>query len=1352
MPNFHRPSQRGRAQLCRSASRLALAAAAIGGIAFTAPMASAATLIWTGASSSDWADASNWNPSATPTGADAVVIDPAASNAHVLSGTATAADVTVGDTGNNVTMFIDSGAALNSGDILLGNNAGAGGTINIGGNATLTSNGLLTVGNSGAGSLIVGGGVTSNLTVLADQTGSTGLGIIGGPGAVWISIGQMIVGNGGQGTLQITNGGSVQAQADLLMGNSAGGVGLILVDGVGSTLSVAQHLQIGETNVGELDLHNGGTATVSGVTTLGEHAGAAGHLTVDGAGSVFTDTGDVYVGDVGTGTMTLSHGGVANVNYLGLGYDTGSSGTLIVEDMGSSLVTPGYMDVGLNGTGHLSILAGGSVQASVVTIAGATGSNGDATVSGVGAQLLASANVLVGVSGTGSLTVSGGGTVSDNLGVVGENNGTGTAIVDGAGSVWNNNSLIDVGTGGTGQVTVRNGGSLNSGSGTIGEIGGTGTVTVDGAGSQWAIQNDIQIGNSGTGSLSVSHGGAVANINAYLGVNTNDNGSAIVDGTDSFWTGTGVLFVGSAGNGTLLVSNGGTARFDSFVLADTNTATASVTVDGGSLGATSSAADIIGNHGSATVLIKNGGVLSDTAASIGQEASGNGTVTVDGAGSVWNNSGALAVGYAGAGVLHVVNGGTVMASAVDVSLQPGASGMMSVDGVGSSVDAGAGVVVGGAASGLMAITNGGQVNGLEGIVGYLDTGAVTVDGAGSQWGGMSQGLFLGYQVGGNGTLTLSNGGQVEANVITLANDAGTVGVLNIGAAAGSAAVAPGMVQASSLVFGPGTGSLVFNHTATDYVFAPTISGTGAIQQIAGATFLTGDGSNFSGPVTISGGALHVNASYKNAAVSVTGGALMGNGAVGSVTAKAGGHVAPGNSIGTLTVNGDFNAASGSVYDAELNSAGQSDKLLVGGAANIASGAQLKVTKLDASDYVGGTQYTLLTAAGGVNGIFQLTGDVVQSGLLSETLAYDANNVYLRVTQTATLSSFALTPNQKAVAAAGDVLPPASPLRAALFALPDGPTVRGALDAASGEIFASARTALFQDSRFLREAALQRAQAQGGGALSLWGQGFGDWGSVDGDGNAAALDYSDTGFVGGVDVPVGTVRLGLVSGYSHTSLNVAARNSKGGSDNYHLGAYAGMNQGPVVFGLGAAYSWNDLSVARTVSFPGFGEALSSYGTGGTTQIFGEAGYKLDMDGVALEPFGNLAFVDLRQRADREGGGASALNVAGGGASVTFTTLGMRGAQDFMLGEGRLTARAALGWRHAFGGVAPVVLESLAGGNNFAIAGVAIARDGAAIDAGLDAVVGDGVTMGLGYSGQFASGARDNGVKGDLRWAF
>jgi subtilase-type serine protease len=80
------------------------------------------------------------------------------------------------------------------------------------------------------------------------------------------------------------------------------------------------------------------------------------------------------------------------------------------------------------------------------------------------------------------------------------------------------------------------------------------------------------------------------------------------------------------------------------------------------------------------------------------------------------------------------------------------------------------------------------------------------------------------------------------------------------------------------------------------------------------------------------------------------------------------------------------------------------------------------------------------------------------------------------------------------------------------------------------------------------------------------------------------------------------------------------------------------------------------------------------------------------------------------------------------------------------------RGSLGWRHAFGDVTEVARNAFAGGTAFTIDGVPLANNALAIQAGFDMALGGQLALSLGYTGQYAANARDNGIQGALRWSF
>lgn len=232
----------------------------------------------------------------------------------------------------------------------------------------------------------------------------------------------------------------------------------------------------------------------------------------------------------------------------------------------------------------------------------------------------------------------------------------------------------------------------------------------------------------------------------------------------------------------------------------------------------------------------------------------------------------------------------------------------------------------------------------------------------------------------------------------------------------------------------------------------------------------------------------------------------------------------------------------------------------------------------------------------------------------------------------------------------------------------------------------------------------------------------------------------------------TWRVGMLGGYSSTTFDARDRASSGHSDNYHIGVYGGTQWGAFGLRTGVAYTWHDISVSRSVAFPGFSDRLRADYSVGTTQAFGELGYRIDAPAVSFEPFANLAYVNLRANSFNERGGAAALSSFGANTDVAFATLGMRAFTDVRLGGVAATARGTLGWRHAFGGTTPLSSFAFAGGNAFAIAGVPIAQNAAIVDAGLDLAIAPSATIGVSYNGQFGSHALDQGVRGNLTVRF
>ncbi len=600
--------------------------------------------------------------------------------------------------------------------------------------------------------------------------------------------------------------------------------------------------------------------------------------------------------------------------------------------------------------------------------------------------------------------------------------------------------------------------------------------------------------------------------------------------------------------------------------------------------------------------------------------------------------------------------------------------------------------------------------------------------------------------------------QLTGTSRLIKTDLGTLVLTAANSYSGGTTVSGGTLVGNSGTFGSGgviaNATLVFDQQA-DGSYADGIGGTGSVIK-RGPAALTIEGVNsFSGATTVETGRLIVNGDLGSSIVTVAGGAILGgDGTVGGVVALTGSTIAPGQSIGTLDVMGNYAQPAGSVYEVELNSLGEADRINATGTATIEPGAVINVIKLDAPLLVLGTRYTVLTAAGGVSGTYALVGATRVSRFIDVVAAYDPLNVYLDVAQTSSFASAGATPNQIAAAGGADN-PGNGALYNAIVYLQDDASAQAAFDQISGEIHASARGVAFEDSRFVREAVVNRMLAERVAGKSLWIHGFGSWGNFDGDGNAADVERSIGGFfIGGEMVNDGGLTAGILAGYSAGDIKVPARTSSADTSDFHLAAYGGFSAAGFEGRLGIANMWRDVKARRSVAFPGFSDSLKSNYDMSVFQIFGDAGYKIDVGGFGLEPFFALAYVNVGGSNFAETGGASALTArSNGGSDFWLTTLGSRAYFGLPVGSGNLGVSATLGWRHASGDTRTTPNGMAFGsGGAFDIAGAPIAKDAAVLGLAVSGKVATNAEVDFGYSGQAGNGLSDHGVRASFTFRF
>lgn len=571
------------------------------------------------------------------------------------------------------------------------------------------------------------------------------------------------------------------------------------------------------------------------------------------------------------------------------------------------------------------------------------------------------------------------------------------------------------------------------------------------------------------------------------------------------------------------------------------------------------------------------------------------------------------------------------------------------------------------------------------------------------------------------------------------------------------------------------GTLRF-HQAASAAYQGVLSGTGKFDVAAqnnAQVVLTADSSAFAGTTSVSSGELAVNGKLGGQTTVRSGGRLSGTGTLGSVNIQAGATHGPGNSIGSQAILGDY--INRGTLQAEV-SPSAADRLVVGGTVDI-GGATLDLLMSSAPIAEWNSNpFTLIQNDGKGAIAGQFAGVVNPFTFLSHSLNYaggDGNDLTLQLSRNAVkFADAGKTRNQIAIGKALDGMPVDSQL-VGHVALLNQPDARAAFDQLSGEVHASAKTALVDDSARIRNAVNDRIRAAFEGVAAkampvmaygpeggefdtantdrsaVWGHAFGSWSEVDGDGNAAELEHSTGGVLFGGDALVAeTVRLGLMAGYTQSSFSIDERVSSGSSDNAHLGVYAGAKVGRVAVRGGLAYAWHDIETTRRVAFGGLSEQIKSNYDAGTFQAFGEAGYRIDTPAAAFEPFAGLAYVSLRSDAFTETGGISTVTAKSQTTGVGFSTLGLRASTDFWLGTMGAAVRGTLGWRHAFGDVTPQSVQAFAASQPFTIAGVPIGKDSAIVEAALDLDLSARATLGFAYHGQLSGNAQDHGIKAQL----
>ncbi len=1219
-----------------------------------------------------------------------------------------------------VTVLAGATLDLQSHDETIGSLALAG---TLGGTGTLTAatytlDGATVLANLGAGTLIQHSGVSDLNGIAAASTINVTGGTLRLGGSDRLSDTALVaVASGAVFDVQ----GNSDTIGSLALAGTLGGTGTLtaatttldgaIVNANLGTGTLVQHSGIsllGGTAASGIVRIDGGTLRLGGTDRLADGAAVtvARGATLDLQGFGASVATLALAGTLtGTGTLSAASymldGATVNANL--------GTGTL-VQNSGVSVLHGSF-------AGGSAQINGGTLafdRASATTYGGSF--SGSGTVAQIGTGLLALSGNSAAFAGT--TTVSGGG-----LAVIGQLGGNVqvASTLSGTGSIGGTVSIADgahlVGTTG-GTLSM---GALTLASGSVIDV----TLSQPSATALFAVGGDLTLDGTLNIAAQPSFGAGVYRLFSYGGALI-DNGLVLGTVTGAGAAGLSVQ-TGNIGQVNLVNTSGATlafwdgaaaARHDngrvdggsgSWSLGTRNWTDANGTVNG-PMQPVPSFAVFQGNGGAVT--IDNGaGQVSATGM---QFATGGYTLS----------GGALALSGTQA-TIRVGDGtaaGTGMTATIASALTGGA--MLVKTDLGTLVLTGANSYAGGTA--VQAGTLIGNAASIQGSI--QNAGTVVFDQAGNA-------SFAG---------TISGGGSYVksgAGALTLTGASSSDWRVTAGSLVSTTSLFTGNVDLSQ-----GT-SLVFSQAANG-TYAGTLGGTGSVLfQGGGTVLLTGNSAGFAGAATVGAGSLFsLNGTLGGTIDVLAGGRLQGSGTAGS--ASIAGTIAPGNSIGTLAFTGNLAFASGSVFEVEANAAGQSDKIVVGGSASIASGATVRVLATD-GNYAANTSYTILTAAGGLSGTF--SNVTTNLAFLTPTLAYGVNAVTLNLKRnTVDFIAVAQTGNQAAVAPRVQALGAGNGVYEAVAAL-TAPEARAAFDQLAGSDYASMRASLVEDSRFMRDAMLVRDEMAGADGLAAWGRVTGAWRDVDGSAQAQGYKRSAKGFVTGFDGSFGSHwRIGVALGYGTSEFRTSNATHK--AESYQAGGSLLGSYGPVSIQLGTAYGWHAIASQRHVAFGSLRQLLGDNYDARTFQAFGQLGVKGSIGGIDLQPFVGLAHVALFDSGVNEHGGAAALHGGGNGFDATYGSLGLKARIGWDLGGTRLSLDGSAAARRVFGDRVPGIDLAFAGGSAFQAHGIPLDRSSAAVDLGLALDLSEHIRLGVSYTGTYADRSSDHGARAQLSWRF
>jgi len=574
---------------------------------------------------------------------------------------------------------------------------------------------------------------------------------------------------------------------------------------------------------------------------------------------------------------------------------------------------------------------------------------------------------------------------------------------------------------------------------------------------------------------------------------------------------------------------------------------------------------------------------------------------------------------------------------------------------------------------------------------------------------------------------------------------------------------------------------------------------GSLKKIGAGTLTLSGTNTYTGATVVYDGALVVDGSIA-ASSSLTmnsGTTLGGTGQLPTTIINSGATLAPGNSIGTLTVNGNLSFNAGSLYTVEV-SPSAADRTNVTGTATL-TGATVQAVALPGS--FRSRSFTILNATGGLGGTTfagLTTVNSFGSDVRSPHLTYDTNNVYLVLDPITLQLPASLTANQSNVAGAiNRVVESGGAPPAGFDALLNmsGAQLPHALNQLSGQPGAAPTQAGFSTTNqfvaMLDPSGGNRGGPPGAGSLGyaattpqdpklrdayaavtgfdaprgavearwgVWASGYGGSSTIGGSG--ASTTSRTAGTVVGADYRLSPdTLLGFALGGAQFDFALSDGLGGGRADLFQAGVYGRHGFGAGYLSGSLAYGWQDVTTERAVTVSGLDRLTANF-KANSFSARGEAGWRVAPwpdTGFGVIPYAALQVTSflLPSYAERVAAGSGQFALAYGAQTTTNlrSELGARLEHGLWISDGLLTLRGRLAWAHDSNTDRPVTatFQSLPGAS-FTVSGTRPAADSALVSAGAEMTWRSGISLAGTFEGEFSDTTQSYAGKGTVRYTW